>query len=45
MLLPDESRRVSRDQTLTLAVLGCLIALFLWDRLRYDLVALLALLA
>jgi Trk K+ transport system NAD-binding subunit len=45
MLLVDESRRVSRDQILTLAVLGCLIALFLWDRLRYDLVALLALLA
>ncbi len=36
---------MSRDQILTLAILGCLIALFLWDRLRYDLVALLALLA
>ena len=36
---------MSRDQILTLAILGGLIALFLWDRLRYDLVALLALLA
>lgn len=36
---------MSRDQILTLVVLGGLIALFLWDRLRYDLVALLALLA
>jgi di/tricarboxylate transporter len=36
---------LSRDQILTLAVLACLIALFLWDKLRYDLVALLALLA
>jgi di/tricarboxylate transporter len=36
---------VSRDQILTLVILGGLIALFLWDRLRYDLVALLALLA
>jgi di/tricarboxylate transporter len=35
---------VSRDQILTLAVLGGMIVLFLWDRLRYDLVALLALL-
>jgi di/tricarboxylate transporter len=36
---------VSRDQLLTLVILGCLVALFLWDRLRYDVVALLALLA
>jgi di/tricarboxylate transporter len=36
---------VSRDQIFTLAVLGGMISLFLWDRLRYDLVALLALLA
>jgi di/tricarboxylate transporter len=36
---------LSRDQILTLVILGCLIALFLWDRLRYDLVALLVLLA
>jgi len=36
---------VSRDQIVTLAVLGGMIVLFLWDRLRYDLVALLALLA
>jgi di/tricarboxylate transporter len=35
---------LSRDQLLTLVILGCLIALFLWDRLRYDVVALLALL-
>jgi di/tricarboxylate transporter len=34
---------VSRDQILTIALLFGLIALFLWDRLRYDLVALLAL--
>jgi di/tricarboxylate transporter len=36
---------VNRAQVLTLVILGGLIALFLWDRLRYDLVALLALLA
>ena len=36
---------MSRDQILSLAVLGGMIVLFLWDRLRYDLVALLALLA
>lgn len=36
---------MSRDQILTLAILGTLIVLFLWDRLRYDLVAMLALLA
>jgi di/tricarboxylate transporter len=36
---------LSRDQILTLVILACLIALFLWDRLRYDIVALLALLA
>ncbi|HEV2189874.1 MAG TPA: SLC13 family permease [Stellaceae bacterium] len=36
---------MSGDQLLTLVVLGCLIGLFLWDRLRYDVVALLALLA
>ena len=36
---------MSRDQILTVAILVCLIGLFLWDRLRYDLVALLALLA
>jgi di/tricarboxylate transporter len=38
-------RCVSRDQILTLAILGSLVVLFLWDRLRYDLVAMLALLA
>jgi di/tricarboxylate transporter len=43
--LSGKGRTLSRDQFLTLAILGCLIALFLWDRLRYDLVALLALLA
>jgi di/tricarboxylate transporter len=42
--LPGEST-LNRDQLLTLLILGCLVALFLWDRLRYDLVALLALLA
>lgn len=36
---------MSHDQLLTLIILGCLIVLFLWDRLRYDVVALLALLA
>jgi di/tricarboxylate transporter len=36
---------VNRDQLLTLAILAGLITLFLWDRLRFDLVALLALLA
>jgi di/tricarboxylate transporter len=36
---------VSRDQIVTLVVLGGMVALFLWDRLRYDLVALLALLS
>ena len=36
---------MSRDQIVSLAVLGGMIFLFLWDRLRYDLVALLALLA
>jgi len=36
---------LSRDQVLTVIILGCLIGLFLWDRLRYDLVALLVLLA
>ena len=36
---------MSRDQILTIILLLGLIALFLWDRLRYDLVALLALLA
>ena len=36
---------MTRDQIVTLAVLGGMIVLFLWDRLRYDLVALLALLA
>ena len=35
---------MSRDQILTFVILAGLIALFLWDRLRYDLVALLALL-
>ena len=34
---------MSRVQILTLILLACLIALFLWDRLRYDLVALLVL--
>ena len=41
----SNSARQVRDQLLTLLILGCLIALFLWDRLRYDVVALLALLA
>jgi di/tricarboxylate transporter len=36
---------LNRDQILTLVLLVCLIVLFLWDRLRYDLVALLVLLA
>jgi di/tricarboxylate transporter len=36
---------LSRDQILTVVLLVCLVGLFLWDRLRYDLVALLALLA
>ena len=36
---------MSRDQLLTLAILSSLIVVFLWDRLRYDIVALLALLA
>jgi di/tricarboxylate transporter len=36
---------LNRAQILTLVLLACLIALFLWDRLRYDLVALLTLLA
>ena len=36
---------MSRDQILTFVILGCLVVLFLWDKLRYDLVALLALLA
>jgi di/tricarboxylate transporter len=35
---------LSRDQILTLAILACLIALFLWDRLRYDIAALVVLL-
>lgn len=35
---------MSRDQIFTLIVLGFLVVLFLWDRLRYDIVALLALL-
>ena len=34
---------MSRVQILTLVLLACLIGLFLWDRLRYDLVALLVL--
>lgn len=36
---------MSREQILTCAILAGLVALFLWDRLRYDLVAVLALLA
>jgi di/tricarboxylate transporter len=36
---------MSRDQIITLIVLAAMIALFLWDRLRYDLVALIALLS
>ncbi|HWD57785.1 MAG TPA: SLC13 family permease [Stellaceae bacterium] len=36
---------MSRDQILTFAILLVLVVLFLWDRLRYDLVALIALLA
>src|SRR5580704_16300619 len=42
---PARGWRLNRDQVLTLVILGCLIVLFLWDRLRYDVVALLALLA
>jgi di/tricarboxylate transporter len=42
--LPGEST-LNGDKLLTLLILGCLIALFLWDRLRYDVVALLAQLA
>jgi di/tricarboxylate transporter len=38
-------RAVSRDQIVTLAVLAAMVGLFLWDRLRYDLVALIALLS
>jgi di/tricarboxylate transporter len=33
------------DQAIAFAIVGCMLALFLWDRLRYDVVALLALLA
>jgi di/tricarboxylate transporter len=36
---------VSRDQIATLAIIAGMAGLFLWDRLRYDIVALLALLA
>jgi di/tricarboxylate transporter len=36
---------LSRDQILTLAVLAGMVGLFLWDRLRYDLVGLIALMA
>ena len=36
---------MTQAQLLTLLLLGGLVALFLWDRLRYDMVALLALLA
>jgi di/tricarboxylate transporter len=36
---------VTRDQILVFMILGGMLGLFLWDRLRYDLVALLALLA
>lgn len=36
---------MSREQLLTFAIIAGLVALFLWDRLRYDIVALLALLA
>ena len=36
---------MNRHEIATLAVLGGMTALFLWDRLRYDIVALLALLA
>jgi di/tricarboxylate transporter len=43
--LPGETRILSRDQLLTLAILFSLIVVFLWDTLRYDIVALLALLA
>jgi hypothetical protein len=38
-------RRLSRDQILTLIILACLVALFLGHLVRYDIVALLALLA
>jgi di/tricarboxylate transporter len=33
------------DQAIAFAIVGGMLALFLWDRVRYDLVALLALLA
>jgi di/tricarboxylate transporter len=36
---------MTTPQILIFAILGCMLALFLWDRLRYDVVALLALLA
>ena len=36
---------MTHDQALTLVILGAVIGLFIWDRLRYDIVALLALLA
>ena len=42
---PPTSLSDPRPVLFTLAVLGGMIVLFLWDRLRYDLVALLALLA
>jgi di/tricarboxylate transporter len=36
---------MTRDQILIFVILGVMLTLFIWDRLRYDLVALLALLA
>jgi di/tricarboxylate transporter len=36
---------MTTPQILIFAILGCMLALFVWDRLRYDVVALLALLA
>src|SRR5215472_1021788 len=42
---PRQGDRLSRDQLFTFVIIAGLVALFLWDRLRYDIVALLALLA
>src|SRR5690606_38643621 len=44
-LEPDVSRAVTLDQAFAFAIVAAMMALFVWGRLRYDLVALLALLA
>src|SRR4051794_18890045 len=41
----DRLRRMTLPQTLSLGILAGLLVLFIWDRLRFDIVALLALLA